>query len=143
MHFEASMPTDLYDQLAACGDLDRIAPAMLSHAAPYLQDSIRKRARVHDRTGAMSRSVKVMKPKKSRKTGHWAVQVKFTGYDKSRKATPGYPRGVPNAVKAASIEFGSRGGAQQAQPFLDSASKDAEGDVFAAMQRTYDVEVSK
>lgn len=143
MRFEAYLPDELHAQLERCGNLDRIAPAMLSRAAPYLQDSIRKRARQHDQTGSMSRSVKVTKPKKSKKTGNWAVQAKFTGYDKSREPTPGYPRGVPNAVKAAGIEYGGRGGAQQAQPFLDAAAKDAEPDVLAALQRGYNDEVDK
>ena len=142
MRFEASVPDELLGQLEKCGDLDRVIPAMLSRAAPYLKDSIQNKTRRHDRTGKMSKSVKAMKPSFSKKTGNWAVQVKFTGYDGSRPS-PGYPKGVPNAVKAAGIEYGGRGGAQPAEPFLDAAAQDAEEYIWAAMQRAYEEEVSR
>lgn len=50
---------------------------------------------------------------------------------------------MPNAVKAAGIEFGGRGGAQPAQPFLDDAAKEAQPDVCDAMQRVYNEGVGR
>ena len=143
MRFEVDFPEDLFAQLDAAGDMDRIAPAMLSRAAPSLENAIRKRAQLHDQTGEMSRSVKAGKPRKNKRTGNWGVRVRFVGYDKTRKPTPNYPRGVPNAVKAAGIEYGNDDANRVPHPFMAAAAKDAQNDIDAALQRAYDDEVQK
>ena len=62
-------------------------------------------------------------------------KIEFAGYDKNRKPTPSQPRGVPNAVKAAGIEYGNAN--QDAQPFLQAAANDSESKSVEIMQQVY------
>lgn len=135
--FDVLNPEELIAQLDKLGNTETVIPAMLAAAAQPLQKSIRRRAMQHDRSEPvqhMSDAVKIRKPTKN-KNEEWVCKVCFDGYDKSRKPTPGYPKGVPQAIKAAGIEYGNAH--EAARPFLDAAAKDAEPEVLDALQYEY------
>ncbi len=127
MRFEPILPDSLIQQIADMGKLDEYAPEMLTRAAPYMQDAIRKRVSVHNRTGDLAKSLKTGKPKKSKYGGYY-LDVNFVGKDRN---------GHPNPVKAAQIEFGGVNRNQVAQPFLQAAANDCADDVATAMQEAY------
>lgn len=134
-------PEDLAKRLSNLGNkLDEIAPKMLDAAIRPLESQIKQNAAKHIRTGEMIRSIKETKSKKDKK-GVWRKKVQFDGYDKWRKATPSDPRGVPNARKAMSLEYGTVN--QPAEPFIRPAVISSEGEVANEMQQTFDMEVSK
>lgn len=141
--FEVNAPKALLEQLERAGKTETVIPAMLNAAAPPLQKSIHRRAMSHDRSEPvqhMSDAVKIRKAKQN-KNGDWVCKVYFSGYDKSRKATPGYPRGVPQAIKAAGIEYGNAH--EPARPFLAAAAKDAEPEILEALQYEYNKGISQ
>ena len=139
MRFETNFPKEFWDQLERLEKIDDVAPKMLQAAAPIAVDAIKKRLRPHRQTGELIRSVKASKPKEA-KVGGYILKINFVGYDKTRKPTPSQPRGVPNAVKAAGIEYGNA--TEEPKPFLQSAAKDCEADVAEAMQRKFAVEMA-
>lgn len=135
--FEVLNPGELIAQLNKLGNAETVIPATLSAAAQPLQKSIRRRAMQHDRSEPvqhMSDAVKIQKPKQN-KNGDWICKIGFVGYDKSRKPTPGYPKGVPQPIKAAGIEYGNAH--EAARPFLDAAFKDAEAEVLDEMRAEF------
>ena len=139
MKFETNFSSDFWKQFEKLEKIDDVAPKMLEAAAPIVVDAIKKRLRPHNRTGELMRSVKAGKAKKA-KTGGYIQKINFVGYDKNRDPTPSQPRGVPNAVKAAGIEYGNAN--EPARPFLQSAAKDCEAEVAETMQQKFEVEMA-
>lgn len=134
MRVKATFPKAIEEQLDRMANLDKVAPKMLDAAAPELVKAVKKRLQRHDRTGELIQSVKARKTKKT-KTDAYIKKIEFAGYDKNRKPTPSQPRGVPNAVKAAGIEYGNAN--QDAQPFLQAAANDSESKSVEIMQQVY------
>lgn len=137
MRMEVQFPSEAIAQMEKMGELDRVAPIMLKKASKPVKNSLQRFAEVHTRTGEMARSVRAQAPKKN-KYGGWGSRVNFSGYDRNREPTPGYPRGVPNAVKAAAIEYGNRN--QRASPFVQAAADAAQDEAVSIMQKTYEEE---
>lgn len=134
-------PEDLMNRLSNFSNkLDDIAPKILDAGIRPLEKQIRQNAAKHIRTGAMVGSIKEQKSKKDKK-GVWRKRVDFVGYDKWRKSTPSDPRGVPNARKAMSLEYGTVN--QPAEPFIRPAVIQSEGEVAGEMQQAFDWEVGK
>lgn len=139
MKFEVDMPKEFWQQFENLKNIDTVAPKMLQAAAPIAVDAIKKRLRRHQDTGQMIDSVKASKPKKAKRSGGYVQKINFVGYDKLRPATEAYPRGVPNAVKAAGIEYGNAN--EPARPFLQGAANDCQPEAAAAMQQTFETEM--
>lgn len=137
MRMNATFPKEIEEQLDRMVNLDKIALKMLDAAAPELVKAVKKRLKKHDRTGELINSVKARKTKKT-KTDAYIKKIEFAGYDKKRKPTPSQPRGVPNAVKAAGIEYGNAN--QTPEPFLQSAVNDSESKSVEIMQEVYERE---
>jgi HK97 gp10 family phage protein len=133
-------PDTLINQLARIGNIDSIAPKILDAGITPLEKEIKKNAHKHHETGAMALSLKRKKPKKG-KDGNWSQKVQFDGYDKSRPATASDPRGVPNARKAMSLEYGTS--KQQATPFIRPAVVSTENQCIDEMQEAFNREVDK
>lgn len=133
--FDIQLPTSLERQLSQMGNIDAVAPAMLEAASPVAVAAIKKRLRKHNRTQHLMDSVKAGKAKK-RSTGGWYSSVGFKGYDRTQAPTPNYPKGTPNAVKAAGLEFGNSH--QQPQPFLDGAANDCRDETAEVMQSVFE-----
>lgn len=136
MRFEPFVPQEMFRQLERMERLDELAPKMLEAGAAPVVESIRKRVDAHTRTGALANSVRPGRVVKSKRTGSFSLPVRFWGYDKSRKPTPGYPRGVPNAVKAAGLEYGNAH--QAAEPFIQAAVNEAANTAATAMQGVFE-----
>lgn len=137
MRINATFPKEIEEQLNKMANLDKIAPKMLDAAAPELVKAVKKRLKKHDRTGELINSIKTRKTKKT-KTDAYIKRIEFAGYDKNRKPTPSQPRGVPNAVKAAGIEYGNAN--QAPEPFLQDAVNDSESKSVKIMQEVYERE---
>lgn len=137
MKFEMEFPQEIEQQLAKLANFDKVAPQMLQAAGPFAVAAIRNRLRPHNRTMHLMDSVTAGKVKKRRTGGH-SLTINFKGYDKSRKPTPGYPSGVPNAVKAAGLEYGNAH--EPARPFMRAAANDCAGETAAEMQRVLKAE---
>ncbi len=139
MKFETNFSPEFWKQFEQLEKIDDVAPKMLQAAAPIAVEAIKKRLRPHNQTYQLINSVKASKPKKA-KTGGYIQKINFVGYDKNRDPTPSQPRGVPNAVKAAGIEYGNAN--EPARPFLQSAANDCEAEVAETMQQKFEVEMA-
>lgn len=133
-------PDALMEQLTKVGNVDAYAPKILDAGIQPLYKKIKENAHKHHSTGAMAMSAKVKKAKKDKK-GVWSQKVQFDGYDKSRPATPSDPRGVPNARKAMSLEYGTS--KQPATPFIRPAVVATEQECIDNMQEALNREVGK
>lgn len=132
-------PDNLMLQLSRLGDVDEYAPEILNAGIDPLFKKIKENAEKYRRTGEMAKSLKKKKAKKDRR-GKWTQRVQFEGYDKTRKPTPSDPRGVPNARKAMSLEYGTS--KQPATPFIRPAVIQTERECINAMQEAFNREVA-
>lgn len=139
MKFESNFPPEFWKQFERLENIDEIAPKMLQAAAPVAVESIKRQLQKHNNTGELISSVKARKPKKA-KRGGYVQKIEFAGYDRNRPATEKYPKGVPNAVKAAGLEFGNAN--EPARPFLETAARDCEQEAAEQMQQVFDTEVA-
>lgn len=122
-------------QLSRIADLDSIAPEMLVAAAPIATDALKQRVGLHKSNRAdrhLADSVGAGKPKKRKKGGGYGLDVSFSGYDSGHGSSPGYKNKVAQMQKAVALEYGTA--TQPAQPFQDSAAKDCQQAVSAAME---------
>lgn len=140
--FEVTLPTDLIRQLDKLGSKgDEISYKMLKAGAVILRDELDKNlkknlysGRKYDNnypTGALEKSLTIDKPKKD-KNGNNSIRIYFKGKDSN---------GVPNALKAAVMEYGSS--KQQKKPFIRPAEKAVEKEVNAEMQKIFDEEIRR
>lgn len=145
MPFNFSIPTELKKQLQRVSNIDEIAPKMLSAAAPIVIKSIKARAPVG--SGSLRDSIKASKPKLS-KRGSWMCNIYFDGSEK-RTLKSGKTVKIPNAVKAAALEFGRRGRTKrdgsvgkrvEPQAFILKAVKDSSSETAKVMQEIYEAE---
>lgn len=131
-------PDALIEKLQKLGDVDEYAPKMLNEGIKPLKEAIRQNALKHKDTGEMVASIKDSKPKK-KKDGSWNKNTFFSGYDRNRKPTPSDPKGVANARKAMSLEYGTS--KQPATPFIRPAVVATKNDCLDAMQGAFNKEV--
>ena len=75
------------------------------------------------------------------KRGYTYTKVQFVGYDEAKKSKQ-FPRGVPNAVKAASLESGNSRG-QKGTHVISKAVKRSKEDAVKAMEKTLDEAIGK
>lgn len=139
MKFETNFSPEFWKQFEQLKNIDVIAPKMLQAAAPIAVASIKKQLQKHNNTGELIHSVKDREPKKA-KRGGYLQKIEFAGYDRNRPATKKYPKGVPNAIKAAGLEYGNAN--EPARPFLKTAFKDCEQETVETMQQVFDTEVA-
>lgn len=128
--FDFDFPDDFMSDLLDT-EFEEIAEEALSKCAPVLQDSIKKSIDtvVQDGTGQLVNSVKIKGPKKT-KTDGYIINVGPSGTGK---------KGAGNVQKAVWLEYGS---AHQApRPWLETATRNAEGKVMEQMQQIYDQKV--
>lgn len=128
MGFQEMGFDDFAKELEDLGDLDKYAPAMLSAAAPILEEGLRVQVKKEaDRgyaTGALAASIKAEKPG-SNEYGHY-VYVSANGKDK---------KGVRNNEKLAYLNYGTS--KQQARPVITKAIQNSEDACLDAMQKKY------
>lgn len=134
--FDVVWSGDFEQQIKNLADkFDDIAPKMIDSALPRLVNSIKKRLKWHRQTGALEESVTAYKAKAVRGGGYYG-RVGFAGDGMHKYANK--TQKVPNAIKAAGLEYGSS--KQSPQPFLRAAINDAEKDCIDAMQKTFNAE---
>lgn len=131
---------DLLRKLDVMADVDSIQKKMLRAAAPHLLRSVSNRLRAHKRSGNLDRSLKISKPKRTKKDKKYYVMIAPEGYDERRLKNGGVDR-VSNAQKMMALEYGTK--KQTATPFISAATRDAEGAVVQAMRDVFEQEVSK
>ena len=140
--FEVTIQTDFIRKLENLGSKgDEISHKMLRAGAIILKGEIDNRlkknlyeGRPYDKnypTGALERSLTIDKPKKD-KNGNNSIRIYFKGKDS---------KGVPNALKAAVMEYGSS--KQPKKPFIRPAEKAVEKEVNAEMQKVFDEEIRR
>jgi len=117
-------------ELDRSADVDSWGPKALEEASVILEQNIKRRASTHDRTGAMSGSIKPTKPKKNR-WGHFIV-IRPTGKDK---------KGVRNMEKLVYMEYGTS--KQSPTPVITPALNDVADEVNAKIQEVFEREVMK
>lgn len=131
---------ELLRKLDAMYDTDAIQKKMLSAAAPHLLKAVSNRLRSHKQSGNLERSLKISKPKRTKKDKKYYVMIAPKGYDDRRLKNGGVNR-VSNAQKMMALEYGTK--KQTATPFISAATRDAEGSVMQAMRDVFEQEVSK
>ena len=136
MSFSFSIPPELEKQLEKISNIDVIAPKMLEAAAPIIVKAIK--ARTPAKSGDLKNSVKASEPTLS-KRGSWMCNIYFDGYEK-RKLKSGKIVKTPNAVKAATLEFGRNTKEIAPTDFVSNAIKDSAEEVAAAMQNVFETE---
>lgn len=128
MSFQILDFDDLAKELDGLSDLDELAPAMLSAAAPILekelQNRVEKEANKGYASGDLAGSIKANKPGENH-LGHY---VSVTAKGKDRK-------GIRNNEKLAYLNYGTC--KQAARPVISSAVKNAEKECLEAMQEKF------
>lgn len=74
------------------------------------------------------------------KNGDWNAKIGFNGYG-SNTETKKYPKGLPVAMLARSVESGSS--VRNKTPFVRPAMQKAKNKILAAMERTVDEAITK
>ncbi len=87
-------------------------------------------------TGDMMKSLGIT-PIEKDKNGNWNAHVGFDGY--SGKATPSYPKGTPNQLKARVLESGSS--KQKKRPFVRPAINSTKSAVIKKMDQIIENEL--
>lgn len=102
--------------------------------AAVVANAIRSALSAHRETGNLqdSLSLSVMR----NDDGYVNTKVQFVGYDEAKKSKK-FPRGVPNAIKAASLESGNSRG-QKATHCISKATKGATDKAIAEMSKALD-----
>lgn len=121
---------------------DDLAKEMLDEAVPVLQEEVKKELRKkikHEGESELLDSIRHNKAKQA-KTGNYIVNVYPTGYSKTKiyhHTKTGRKYKVSNALKMIWKEYGIPG-QQSPQPFLETATKNAEEKTLEIMQKVYD-----
>lgn len=131
---------ELLRKLDVMADVDNIQKKMLKAAAPHLLNAVSRRLQEHKRTGNLIKSLKISRPKRTKKEKKYYVLIAPEGYD-DRKLKNGNVNRVSNAQKMMALEYGTK--KQTATPFISAATRDAEGAVVQAMRDVFEQEVSK
>lgn len=131
---------ELLRKLDVMADVDNIQKKMLKAAAPHLLNAVSRRLQEHKRTGNLIKSLKISRPKRTKKEKKYYVLIAPEGYD-DRKLKNGNVNRVSNAQKMMALEYGTK--KQTATPFISAATRDAEGAVMQAMRDVFEQEVSK
>ena len=118
-------------------DTNGMIKAAVYEGAAVIADEIK--ASIPVDSGELKRSMGLSKI--TTKKGYTYTKVKFNGYDEKKKSSA-FPRGVPNAVKAASLESGNSRG-QKATHFISHAVKRAKSAAIQAMSKKFDEGIEK
>ena len=129
--FDFEVSPEFIKQLGRLEDVDRIAPQMITEAAPIVETSMRKELSFHKVSGDMRDSVKISKAIKVKNGGYFIV-VRPMGND---------GKGVENMAKLVFLEYGTK--KQSAKPVMAKIVKDSEQQVYAKMQEVFEREVKK
>lgn len=160
--FEVISPDELLKQLNKLENIEPVAVKMVSEAIPIVARETSTQVSSHRKTGALEDSVTAMGVKVG-KSGVVYDKVCFEGYDgrgglseetKQRLGTRttlsngniDNEGGVPNALKAAVIEYGRNlyGTSKvPAKPFLANVISETEQEVVGKMQDVFNREVGK
>ena len=107
--------------------------------AKVVADAIRKAADEHKDSGQLSKSINLAVMRND--DGYVNTKVTFVGYDPA-KPSKKFPNGVPNAVKAASLESGNSRG-QKATHFISHAVKAVKSKAIEEMSKALDEKIGK
>lgn len=107
--------------------------------AGVVADAIRNGLEAHRDSGELSRSITLTQMQD--KNGYIYTKVTFTGYD-SAKVSEKFPRGVPNAVKAASLESGNSRG-QKGTHVISKAVKTVKERAISEMSKALDEKIGQ
>lgn len=130
-------------------DSEELCKEILNQSVPYLKESIKKELKSnlkHSGESELVNSIKAGKAKKTKDGSTYIINVSPKGYSSTKvyndKRTPGNLRKnrkqkVPNALKAIWKEYGIPG-KQSPSPFFAPATRKAEKQVIAKMQKTYE-----
>lgn len=116
---------------------NKVIKAAVYEGAAVIADEISSSIPVD--SGELKRSMGLSKMKT--KKGYTYTKVQFNGYDAAKKSKA-FPKGVPNAVKAASLESGNSRG-QKGTHFISHAVKRAKAAAIDAMSKKLDEEIEK
>ena len=130
------LPKQLMDKLDRLTKVSDLPSKMITAGLNVMEPEVKRRLQTSiqnskDKNGPLVESVKQSKPRMNSK-GEWNGSIYFDGYD---------DRGIPNARKAMSMEWGTS--KQVAKPFLRPAKEAKKSEAEAAMQSTFDAEVQK
>ena len=121
-------------------DFEELAPQMIDEVLPTLQTSIQRHLTsvIHEGTGALSNSVAVTKPKKT-KTDAFIGNVYIKGQSKnyyygSSTHARKYP--VSNALKAIWLNYGNAH--QSARPWLTPAVNACQSEILDRLQKKWE-----
>lgn len=129
---EPYLPDDILRQLDRGGEeMEELAAKMLRAAAQPLKNALTDKVGRHSRTGALSGSVKIGKPRHQPKYDAYIIDVLFKGRDRKKS---------DNRIKAKAIQYGWHH--QEADPFLQSAQDSVREQVSEIMQAVYREESS-
>ena len=113
--------------------------AAVYEGAKIVADEIKAGLHEHDRSGALSNSMALSTMKND--GGYIYTKVQFVGYDESKKSKA-FPRGVPNAVKAAVLESGGSNG-QKKYAVIRKAVNRSKKAAIEAMNKKIDEGIKK
>ena len=107
--------------------------------AKVVADAVRSSLDSHKDSGVLSRSLTLTQMQN--KNGYVYTKISFIGYD-SAKPSKKFPNGVPNAVKAASLESGNSRG-QKGTHFISKAVKGVSSKAIAEMSKALDEKIGQ
>ena len=107
--------------------------------AKVIADGIRSAMHAHRVTGRLEKSLTLATMRDD--DGYINTKVTFVGYDDSKKSKA-FPKGVPNAVKAASLESGNSRG-QKGTHFISHTVKGLQSKAIAEMSKALDEKIGQ
>lgn len=107
--------------------------------AAVVADSIRDAIETHSKSGELADSITLKKMRNE--NGYIYTKISFSGYD-SKKKSNAFPKGVPNNVKAASLESGNSRG-QKGTHLISKATKAATERAISEMSKALDEKIEQ
>jgi hypothetical protein len=108
-------------------------------AAGIVADAITDALGAHHKSGELEKSVSLTAMRND--NGYVYTKVHFSGYD-TKKKSKAFPNGVPNAVKAASLESGNSRG-QDGTHIISKTVKSVTERAISEMQKALDEKIGQ
>ena len=113
---------------------DKVLKYAVYPGASIVANAIRNGLEAHRDSGELLNSLSLAPMRND--SGYVNTKVTFVGYDAAKKSKR-FPQGVPNAVKAASLESGNSRG-QKGTHVISKATKSATERAISEMQKALD-----
>lgn len=107
--------------------------------ASVVAGAIREAIESHSQSGELADSITLTKMRN--KSGYIYTKISFSGYD-AKKKSKAFPRGVPNNVKAASLESGNSRG-QKGTHLISKATKSVTDRAISEMSKALDQKIKE